>query len=156
MTLTEKQAWVSLLAMLAIAACFVAAMTDGWTIPDHAPRHLWTAYILVAAATAASEGLIGLWVGHLRRTGSVEDERDLAIVARADRIGLWTGFGALNLMVWQVLWQATFAANPEGARALDGVGPDFSHLATLFLLLMGVTFITHLAKQAAVILLGRV
>jgi hypothetical protein len=155
MTLTEKQAWASLVATIAIAAYFIANMTDGWVIPDQEPRHLWRTWIFVLVAGTAAEAVIGVQAARGRAKGDVEDERDWAVVRQADRIGMVVGYAGVNVLVWQLLWQSTLIDRAVRETTGPIIWPDLTHLPTLILLLMGLLFLTHLVKQAAIIVLGR-
>jgi hypothetical protein len=155
MTLTEKQAWAALAVTILLGAYFVANMTFGLTIPDQSARHLWRTWLFLLGAGVVADILIGVWVARLRKAGAIEDERDASIIARADRIGMVTAFVAINVMVWQALWQVTLHGNHKPVGAILRASPDMTHLPTLIFLLMGILLVSQLVKQAAIIVLGR-
>ncbi|GBF58547.1 hypothetical protein PbB2_02233 [Candidatus Phycosocius bacilliformis] len=148
MTLTEKRAGLSLILAICIFAYLVANMTHGWSIPDQAPRHLWRTWLVVLALATVGEYGVSTWAAWMRQRGALEDERDQHIIARADRLGLLVGFGAINVLVWQILLQSTY---PTPAAWTLNV----QHLPTLFVVLMGVLFIAQVVKQLAILGLGR-
>lgn len=80
--------------------------------------------------------------------GAFEDERDEQIIARADRLGLLVGFCAINVLIWQILWQSTL---PDPVPLTLNI----QHLPTLFFILMSVLFLCHGVKQVMILVLGR-
>ena len=153
MTLSEKQAWLSLAAILLVGGYCVANFTEGWTIPDQPARSLWRTWIGMLLAGTLAEIAIGIWAGNQRAKGALSDERDAAIAARADRIAMGAAFVGVNVLVWQGLWQASFS---DTARQPLLAMPDLTHLPTLIFALLMVLVIAHGLKQAAVIALGRI
>lgn len=152
MTLTEKQAWLSLIAILLVGAYCVANFTDGWAIPDQPSRSLWRTWIGMLVAGTIAEILIGMWVAHERSKGAFSDERDHTMIARADQIAMGIAFTGVNVLVWQALWQSS----REALRLIPSVPmPDLSHMPTLIFFLLMILVITHAVKQGAIIVLGR-
>jgi hypothetical protein len=152
MTLTEKQAWLSLVAILLVGAYCVANFTDGWAIPDHSSAAMWRTWIAMLVAGTVAEIVIGMWVADERSKGALSDERDRAMVARADQIAMGIAFTGVNVLVWQALWQGS----RESLGLIPSVAmPDLTHLPTLIFGLLMILVITHAVKQGAIIVLGR-
>jgi hypothetical protein len=148
MTLAEKRAGLSLLTGICIFAYLIANIIDGWSIPDQDARHVWRTWLFVLGLGMVSEAAIGVWASIMRKRGAFEDERDEQIIARADRLGLLVGFCAINVLIWQVLWQSTLPAPVPMAL-------NIQHLPTLFFVLMSVLFLCHGVKQVMILVLGR-
>jgi hypothetical protein len=148
MTLAEKKAGLSLLTGICIFAYLTANMIDGWSIPDQEARHLWRTWLFVLGLGTVSEAVIGVWANIMRKRGALEDERDEQIIARADRLGLLVGFCAINVLIWQILWQSTLPAPVP-------LTLNIQHLPTLFFILMSVLFLCHGVKQVMILVLGR-
>jgi hypothetical protein len=148
MTLAEKRAGLSLLTGICIFAYLTANMIDGWSIPDQEARHLWRTWLFVLGLGMVSEAIIGVWANFMRKQGAFEDERDEQIIARADRLGLLVGFCAINVLIWQILWQSTLPAPVP-------LTLNIQHLPTLFFILMSVLFLCHGVKQVMILVLGR-
>jgi hypothetical protein len=148
MTLAEKKAGLSLLMGICIFAYLTANMIDGWSIPDQEARHLWRTWLFVLGLGTVSEAVIGVWANIMRKRGALEDERDEQIIARADRLGLLVGFCAINVLIWQILWQSTLPAPVP-------LTLNIQHLPTLFFILMSVLFLCHGVKQVMILVLGR-
>ncbi len=148
MTLAEKRAGLSLLTGICIFAYLTANMIDGWSIPDQEARHLWRTWLFVLGLGMVSEAVIGVWASNMRKRGAFEDERDEQIIARADRLGLLVGFCAINVLIWQILWQSTLPAPVP-------LTLNIQHLPTLFFILMSVLFLCHGVKQVMILVLGR-
>jgi hypothetical protein len=148
MTLAEKRASLSLLTGICIFAYLTANMIDGWSIPDQETRHLWRTWLFVLGLGTLSEAAIGVWANIMRKRGAFEDERDEQIIARADRLGLLVGFCAINVLIWQILWQSTLPAPVP-------LTLNIQHLPTLFFILMSVLFLCHGVKQVMILVLGR-
>jgi hypothetical protein len=148
MTLAEKRAGLSLLTGICIFAYLTANMIDGWSIPDQEARHIWRTWLFVLCLGTVSEAAIGVWANIMRKRGAFEDERDEQIIARADRLGLLVGFCAINVLIWQILWQSTLPAPVP-------LTLNIQHLPTLFFVLMSVLFLCHGVKQVMILVLGR-
>jgi hypothetical protein len=148
MTLAEKRAGLSLLTGICIFAYLTANIIDGWSIPDQDARHIWRTWLFVLGLGMVSEAAIGVWASIMRKRGAFEDERDEQIIARADRLGLLVGFCAINVLIWQVLWQSTLPAPVPMTL-------NIQHLPTLFFVLMSVLFLCHGVKQVMILVLGR-
>ena len=148
MTLTEKRAGLSLVMAIAIFAYLASNMIDGLSIPDQDARRIWRTWLFVLGFGTVGEGALSVWASYLRKRGALEDERDEQIVARADRLGLMVGFCAINVLIWQILLQATYPT--PAAWTLN-----IQHLPTLFFVLMAVLFLCHGVKQVMILVLGR-
>jgi len=148
MTLTEKRAGLSFLFAMAIFAYLTANMLDGSTIPDQDARHIWRTWLMVLGLGTVGEVIVSLWANQMRKRGALEDERDALIIARADRLGLFVGFCAINLLIWQVLIQSTYS--PTAHWTLN-----IQHLPTLFFVLISILFLCHGVKQVMILVLGR-
>lgn len=155
MTLTEKHAWASLAAALLVLGYLIANMTNGWSIPDQTARHLWRTWLCVIGFGVFAQIAINQFASTLRKRGALEDERDASIIARADRIGLMACFVAINVLVWQLLMQATWQAPPSAQGVAAQIAPDLMHLPTLMFVLIGVMSLCEIIKQVATIILGR-
>ncbi len=149
MTLTEKKAGISLFIALAIFAYLAGNMIDGWSIPDQEARHIWRTWLFVLGLGTAGEVVVNAWANSQREQGALEDERDAQIVAKADHYGLYVGFIAINVLIWQVLLQSTY---PVPALWTLNV----QHLPTLFFVLMAILFLCHGVKQVMVLVLSRI
>ncbi len=148
MTLAEKRAGLSLAIGICIFAYLTANMIDGWTIPDQEAHHIWRTWLFVLGLGTLGEGAVSVWANYMRKRGALEDERDEQIVARADRLGLLVGFCAINVLIWQILWQSTLPAPVP-------LTLNIQHLPTLFFVLMSVLFLCHGVKQIMILVLGR-
>ncbi|MFY7926733.1 MAG: hypothetical protein ACOVN5_13055 [Aquidulcibacter sp.] len=149
MTLTEKKAGISLFIAIAIFAYLASNMIDGWSIPDQDARHIWRTWLFVLGFGTVGEAVLSTWANSMRKQGALEDERDEQIVAKADRLGLFAGFCMINVLVWQILLQATY---PTPAHWTLNV----QHLPTLFFMLMAILFLCHGVKQVMVLVLSRI
>ncbi|OYU75057.1 MAG: hypothetical protein CFE32_15690 [Alphaproteobacteria bacterium PA3] len=148
MTLVEKRAGLSLAIGICIFAYLTANMIDGWAIPDQEARHIWRTWLFVLVLGTVGEGALSVWANYMRKRGALEDERDEQIIARADRLGLFVGFCAINVLIWQILWQSTLPAPMLGTF-------NIQHLPTMFFVLMSVLFLCHGVKQVMILILGR-
>jgi hypothetical protein len=155
MTLTEKQAWASLAAALLVLGYLIANMTNGWSVPDQTARHLWRTWLCVIGFGVFAQIVINQFASTLRKRGALEDERDASIIARADRIGLMACFVAINVLVWQLLMQATWQPLPSPTGGTFQIAPDLMHLPTLMFVLIAVMSLCEIIKQVATIILGR-
>ena len=148
MTLTEKRAGLSLAVSAAVFVYLAANMTEGWSIPNQDAGHIWRTWLFVLGFGTIGESAVGAWSAWKRKRGELEDERDANIIARADRLGLLAGFCAINMLIWQVLWQATFSRPIPSSL-------DVQHLPTLFFVLMSILFLCHAVKQIFIVILGK-
>ncbi|GIU67280.1 hypothetical protein [Candidatus Phycosocius spiralis] len=147
MTLTEKKAMASLLVSALIYSYLSVNLADAWTIPDQSAQHLWSTWIIVLGFGMMGEVSVGAWSAWQRKRGELEDDRDEAIIARAERLALVSGFCGINVLIWQILWQATFS-HPIITTL------DVQHLPTLFFVLMSILFLCHGVKQFFILLLS--
>jgi len=143
----ELYAWTSFAALAAVFWWFQMRMLDGWTIVDQPARELFEIYILTIALSAALEIIISLV---LFGGAAVEkDERDRAIEARANLNERIFIIIAVNILIWQALWEGVL----EG-HALPKI--DLANLPTLFFFLFAVLFAGEAVKRLSTIWLYRV
>lgn len=138
----EMAAWGPLLGFGAIFAFLVARMTNGMAVVDASAGELFAAYLaVVALATlvAAPASLIARGQG---------DERDRAIAARAHQNERIAYLVAVNVLLWQVIWQG--AASGGGQRGLELQSPP-----VLFLTLFAMLFLGEFVRLASIIALYR-
>jgi hypothetical protein len=148
MTITEKQAWLSLMLGGLLMVYLVANLVSGWSIPDQATRHLWRTWWILLGVETVGEWALYAWCKSRRKQGELEGERDLVIKLRAERIGSLVAFGGLQALILQLLWERTIPNH-----ILPHI--DMTHVPTLFFLLFLLLLIGRLTKDAATIILGR-
>ncbi len=145
----EQYSWASLTSLGIIFWWFQMRMLDGWTIVDQSAERLLSIYFVVIAATIALEVVIAVVLDALGGgKAPAKDERDLAIDARAGLNERLFFIGAINVLVWQALWEG----------ALDGHGLpriDLTRLPTLFFALFTILFIGEAVKRLSTIWLYR-
>lgn len=149
MNRTEAQAWASLVSLGAIFVWFQTRMMDGWTIVDHGPSALLSIYVTVLVLSTLTETLIaaaGAGLGGKRRIA--KDERDFAIDARANQNERLFIVAAVNVLVWQLLWEGVF---PD-------FGPPWLDLAStpaIFFWLFAILFGGEIVKRISTVSLYR-
>lgn len=147
MSRAEQYSWVSLAGLAAVFWWFQMRMLDGFTIVDQSAGALFEIYIVVIIASTLLEIVIASVL--VARGGSIEkDERDHAIEARASLNERLFMIGAINVAVWQALWEGLL----EG-HMLPKI--DLLHLPTLFFVLFAILFAGEAVKRASTIWLYR-
>lgn len=150
MARAEQYSWASLVALVAIFAWFQMRMLDGWTIVDQSAPTLFGVYILVIVAATIAESMIAgaLWlVGG--RHGIERDERDQAIEARANQNERIFMIAAVNVLIWQAIWEGML-----GVHGLPRI--DLTRLPALVFVLFALLFGGELVKRVSTIWLYRV
>lgn len=146
MSRAEQYSWASLVALCAVFWWFQTRMLDGWTIVDQSPGALFEVYIVVLVASTAIEIAIAAL---LPRGKSVEkDERDHAIEARANQNERVFIIAAVNILIWQALWEGVL----EG-HSLPKI--DLTSLPILFFYLFAILFAGEMVKRISTIALYR-
>lgn len=144
----EKHAWLSLAAMCGIFWWFQMRMLDGLSVADQPASKLpWIYFVVISLSTAAEIGIASLFA--LGRGGRPEkDERDHAIAARANQNERLFVIIAVNIVIWQALW--------EGAIK-DHRFPhiNLTDLPTLFFVLFAILFGGEVMKRVSTIWLHR-
>ncbi len=149
MSRAEQYSWASLAGLCAVFWWFQMCMLDGWAIVDQPPSALFEIYIGVIAASIAMEIVIASMLGARRGKEAVEkDERDHAIDARASLNERLFVIAAVNVLIWQALWEGVM----EG-HLLPKV--DLSHLPTLVFALFSILFGGEAVKRVSTIVLYR-
>jgi hypothetical protein len=146
---TEIQAWASLIALVAIFAWFQSRMMDGWSVVSHPPSALLGIYFAVLVLTTLTETLIaatGVGLGAKRRVA--RDERDLAIDARASLNERLFIIAAVNVLVWQLMWEVVF---PDHSPPLLNV----ASIPAMFFWLFAILFGGEIVKRLSTVLLYR-
>ena len=140
----EKFAWGSLIVGLLAWLFLTMRMTEGWVVVDASPRHMiWTyggVVLLMIVAYAVLAGVLD--------RGVAKDERDLAIAARAERIGGLVVLVAVNVLIIHALAEAAL-----GEEMMPRI--ELSVLPVLFYALLTVLFLGHLTSQAVTVWLYR-
>lgn len=146
---SEAQAWASLMSLVAIFFWFQSRMLDRWTIVDHAPSSLLSIYIAIIVLATLTETMIaatGAGIGGQRRVS--RDERDHAIEARANQNERLFIIAAVNVLVWQLLWEDVF---PDHGPALL----DLASIPAIFFWLFAILFGGEIVKRASTVWLYR-
>lgn len=149
MTLSEKQAWGALAAGTLVFAYVCANTFEGWAIPDQSARSLWRTWLFAIGAAIVLDLALTAWAQRERARGALTDERDETILRRADSIGFGAMVAGVQVVMWQFLWGRSVDAHPLIPRF------DPTHAPTLFLMLFAIVWVGYFARQAAVIVLGR-
>jgi len=148
-TRVEASAYASLVALVVVFGWFQMKMMDGWSIVEQPASALLGVYFTVLVVSTLSEILIsavGARVSGARRTE--KDERDFAIEARANQNERLFIIVAVNVLIWQALWEGAL----EG-HALPKI--DLTSLPTLFFFLFAVLFGGEIVKRVSTIWLYR-
>lgn len=145
-TRTEAQSWASLAALIGIYWWFQMRMLDGVVVVDQPAGELLGVYfVLIALSTLA-----GILVASLGARGGkvIKDERDLAIEARANQNERYFIIAAVNILIWQALWEGALAGHK-----LPRI--DLTSLPVLFFWLVTVLFAGEMVKRVSTIWLYR-
>jgi hypothetical protein len=134
-------------ALVAVFWWFQMRMLDGWTIAEQSAGALFEVYIVVIVATTFLEIVIAAMLSP--RKSIDKDERDQAIEARANLNERLFMIGAVNVLIWQALWEGVL----EG-HALPKI--DLTNLPTLFFFLFTILFAGEAVKRLSTIILYRV
>ncbi len=149
-TRNEVQAWGLLAVIVALSAWFQMRTMDGWTIVDQPASELLGIYIVVLVVSTIAGILIASAGAGLARGRRIEqDERDLAIAAKAGRNERYFIIAAVNVLIWQALMEGVFAGH-----ALPKI--DLQSLSTLFFCLFVVLFGGEIVRLVSTIWLYRV
>ena len=149
MARAEQYSWASLVALVAIFGWFQMRMLDGWTIVDQPASRLFWVYIVVITAATIAEGLIAGALSLLVRGQTIErDERDQAIEARANQNERIFIIVAVNVLIWQALWEGLL-----GAHSLPRL--DITRLSALIFVLFALLFGGEMVKRVSTIWLYR-
>lgn len=146
MTRAEQYAWSSLIALGAVYFWFQMRLLDGWTVADQsADRLLWTYFVTIALSTVAEIVIASV----IARGKRLVDERDHVIESRANQAERIFIIIAINVLIWQALWEGAL----KGHR-LPRI--DLAHLPTLFFWLFTILYAGEAVKRVATILHYRV
>lgn len=149
LTRSEGQAYASLALLIAVFAWFQMRMMDGWTIVQQPASELLGVYFVVLVVSTLAEILISAAGAALTGGRRIErDERDFAIAARAQQNERLFIIVAVNVLIWQALWEGAL----EG-HALPKI--DITSLPTLFFCLFAVLFGGEIVKNLSTIWLYR-
>jgi hypothetical protein len=149
MARAEQYSWASLVALVAIFGWFQMRMLDGWTIIDQPASRLFWVYIVVITAATVAGGLIAGAFRLLARGQAVErDERDHAIEARANQNERLFIIVAVNVLIWQALWEGLL-----GAHSFPRI--DITRLPAVVFLLFALLFGGEMVKRVSTIWLYR-
>jgi len=145
-TRTEWEAWGSLIVLAAVFWWFQMRMLDGFTIVDQSAGRLLGVFFVVIAATTVAEILIAIVGPDGRKVA--KDERDHAIEARAGQNERLFLIVAINVLIWQALWEGAIAGH---------VFPkiDLTRLPVLFFWLLTILFAGEMIKRISTIWLYR-
>ena len=144
----EKFAWASLVASTVVWAFFGMRLSDGGQVLDVGVRHLVWTYVVTVLLMAISHAVIAAVLGGRPRGTELQDERDLAIAARADRVEGWVVVGLINVLVIHALADSAYPG-----RGLPRF--DLSSVSTLVFALITTLFAGHVVKQVATIWMYR-
>ena len=149
MARAEQYSWASLVALVAVFGWFQMRMLDGWTIIDQPASRLFWVYIVVITAATMAEGLIAGAFKLLAQGQAVErDERDQAIEARANQHERIFIIVAVNVLIWQALWEGLL-----GAQSVPRI--DITRLPALVFVLFALLFGGEMVKRVSTIWLYR-
>lgn len=149
MARAEQYSWASLVALVVIFGWFQMRMLDGWAIVDRPATTLFGIYLGVIVAATLAEIAIAVALKLLSRGQAIErDERDLAIEARANQNERIFIIAAVNVLVWQILWEGMWAAHARSPI-------DFTRLPALFFVLFALLFGGELVKRVSTIWMYR-
>lgn len=149
MARAEQYSWASLVALVSIFGWFQMRMLDGWGIVDQPASTLFGIYLGVIAAAAVAEVFIAIGLSLVWRRQAVErDERDQAIEARANQNERVFIIAAVNVLVWQILWEGMWAAHARPPI-------DFTRPPALFFVLFALLFGGELVKRVSTIWMYR-
>jgi hypothetical protein len=140
----EKHAWGSLVASALIWAFFTMRLTEGGWVAEVSARHMLWTYVATVVLMIVSHSIIAALLAARRAGGTLKDERDAAIEARADRIEGYLLAVIINVLVVHALADAAFAGH-----ALPRI--DLASLPVLVFALLSALFAGHIVKQAAII-----
>jgi len=108
MTMAEKHAWGSLIALGSVYYFFQMRLLDGWGVADVSSEHLFWTYILVIVFSIVAEGTIAAFFAD-KKTGNIEkDERDYMIEARANSAEHLFLIVSINIMLFHIIADAAF------------------------------------------------
>lgn len=144
----ERFAWASLVASVVVWAFFGMRLSEGGQLLDVGARHLVWTYVATVLLMVISHAAIAAVLGSRPRGAELEDERDQAIAARADRLEGWVVVGLINVLVIHALADSAFPG-----RALPRL--DLSSVSTLVFALITTLFVGHVVKQVATIWMYR-
>ena len=149
MARAEQYAWASLVAIVAVFGWFQMRMFDGWTIVEQPASTLFGVYLGVIALATVAEFAIAGGLRLLSRGQAVErDERDQAIEARANQNERVFIIAAVNVLIWQALWEGMWAAH---ARPVT----DVTRLPVLIVVLFALLFGGEMVKRVSTIWMYR-
>ncbi len=146
MTRAERYAWSSLVGLGVAYWWFqMRLLGDGWTIADQSAGDLLYAYFVTIGLSSVAEIIINAGIVRGKR---LVDERDYAIDSRANQVERGFIIVAINVLVWQALWEGAMQGH---------IFPriDLGHLPTLVFWLITVLFAGEGLKRLATILLYR-
>jgi len=148
-TRVEASAYASLVALVVVFGWFQMKMMDGWSIVEQPASALLGVYFTVLVVSTLSEILISAVGARVSGARRIEkDERDFAIEARANQNERLFIIVAVNVLIWQALWEGAL----EG-HALPKI--DLTSLPTLFFFLFAVLFGGEIVKRVSTIWLYR-
>lgn len=137
---SERYAWLSLIAWIAIMLFLVMRFTTGfelfgnsfgWTIVEQSSARLLGIYVSITIAAIIAEGIIAAVIS-LAGKGVERDERDLMISQRANLVSYWFMALALNLIIFHILASATYGRPPiDGLDHTTTTGVAFAILFVL-------------------------
>lgn len=148
MTRAEQYAWLSLVTLGIIYAWFQMRMLDGWRVVDQPASELLWVYFVVLGLSAAAEIAIAVFLDARKDKRIERDERDLAIAARVGEHERLFIIIAVNVLIWQALWEGAM----EDHR-LPKI--DVTNLPTLFFVLFTILFVGEAVKRLSTIWLYR-
>ena len=150
MARAEQYSWASLVALVAVFGWFQMRMFDGWTIIDQSASTLFGVYLgVITAATLAELAIAGGFKLLSRGTAVERDERDQAIEARANQHERVFMIAAVNVLIWQALWDGIWPS--EALRLID-----MTRLPALIFVLFALLFGGEMVRRVSTIWMYRV
>jgi hypothetical protein len=138
---SERYAWLSLVAWIAIMLFLLMRFTTGFelfgnsfglTIVEQSAARLLGIYFSIIIAAIIAEGIIAAVIAITTADKAVErDERDLLISQRANLTSYWFVALALNLIVVHILASATYGRPLVAGMDLTMTGVAFAILFVL-------------------------
>jgi len=153
MSPAEAYSWVSLLATTGIFWYFYQHMTDGFSVVEHSSRSLIELFVGIIIFTIIAHATIagifaakrGEKLDELDFEPREKDERDIAIERKAERYSHWFIYAAINVIIFQLLFENSFA--PEYDPPFSVLGPS-----NMFFALMGSLFVSDIIKRVTMVL----
>ena len=153
MSPAEAYSWVSLLTTTGIFWFFYHKMTNGIRVVEHTPGGLVEIFFGLIVLTIVAHAIVAGIFAVKRKEGldtldfepSEKDERDEEIERKAERYSHWFIYAAINVIIFQLLFENQYA--PEYAPPISVLGPS-----NMFFALMATLFVGDIIKRTTMVL----